>query len=117
TGNDMGIGQQLNHMLGDVDTISPMMYPSHYNLGEYGIKNPNTQPYDTIHRGIHDTKRVLAKSTVELRPWLQDFSLGGVKYTAPMVRAQIDAAADQGIYEWLLWNPSCHYTSDALDPN
>ena len=56
-----------------------MMYPSHYAPGEYGIKSPNASPYETIHHSIRDTKKVLGESNVELRPYLQDFSLG-VKY-------------------------------------
>ena len=32
------------------------------------------------------------------------------------VREQIEAAADLGIHEWLLWNPACRYTRGALHP-
>ena len=93
-----------------------MMYPSHYAPGEYGIVVPNKSPYETIHRSIRDTKKTMTDRKVELRPYLQDFSLG-VKYNAKEVRAQIQAAADLGIYEWILWNPACRYTKDALLPN
>lgn len=115
-GDDMGIGQKLSRLIQHVDVISPMMYPSHYAAGEYGIASPNASPYDTIHHSIRDTKKVLGKSAVELRPYLQDFSLG-VKYGPKEVREQIEAAADLGIYEWILWNPSCRYTYDAFRPN
>jgi hypothetical protein len=113
--NDLGIGQKLSELLSHVDVISPMMYPSHYAAGEYGLKDPNSSPYETVFRSIKDTRKVLkhANSTVELRPYLQDFSLG-VKYDAAKVRDQIEAAQDQGIHEWILWSPSCHYTRGAL---
>lgn len=113
--NDLGIGQKLTQILSHVDVISPMMYPSHYGAGEYGIADPNSSPYETVFRSIKDTRKVLLKanSQVELRPYLQDFSLG-VKYDAKKVRDQIQAAADQGIHEWLLWSPSCNYTRDAM---
>jgi hypothetical protein len=52
----------------------------------------------------------------ELRPWLQDFNLGGVKYTPEMVRAQITASHDVGIDSWLLWNASNVYSAAALLP-
>lgn len=112
---DMGIGQKLDQLIKHVDIICPMMYPSHYAPGEYGLKNPNASPYETLDRSIRDTKRLIGKSSVELRPWLQDFSLG-IRYDAKHVRDQIDAAADHGVNEWLLWNPMCRYTRDALDP-
>jgi hypothetical protein len=114
--SDMGIGQKLSRLIKHVDVISPMMYPSHYAPGEYGIPNPNASPYETIHHSIRDTKKVLNESNVELRPYFQDFSLG-VKYGPKEIRDQIDAAADLGINEWLLWNPTCHYTHAALLPN
>lgn len=113
---DLGIGQQLSRLYTHVDVVSPMMYPSHYAPGEYGIKEPNRSPYETVHRSISDTKKIMKDQSVELRPYLQDFSLG-MKYKAKEVRDQIQAAADQGIYEWLLWNPGCRYTQDALLPN
>lgn len=111
----MGIGQKLSALLGDVDSVSPMMYPSHYAKGELGIPDPNSSPYDTVFASIRDTQEVMGIKSVALRPYLQDFSLG-VKYTPQMVRDQIQAANDLGVYEWLLWSPSCHYTKDALLP-
>lgn len=50
----------------------------------------------------------------QIRPWLQDFSLGGITYTADMVRAQIKATNDVGLNSWLLWNASNRYTPEAL---
>ncbi|MFN0117409.1 MAG: putative glycoside hydrolase [Elusimicrobiota bacterium] len=114
--DDMGIGQKMDRMISHVDIISPMMYPSHYYPGEFGLKDPNSSPYETIYRSIKDTKKVLKNSPVQLRPWLQDFSLG-VKYTANHVRDQIEASADQGVGEWLIWNPLCRYTKAAYLPS
>lgn len=112
---DLGIGQKLDQLIQHVDAVSPMMYPSHYYPGEFGIKEPNASPYETIYRSIKDTKRVIGTRPVELRPWLQDFSLG-IKYDGKHIRDQIDAAADHGIYEWILWNPACRYTRSGLMP-
>jgi len=50
------------------------------------------------------------------RLWLQDLTLGPPRYEAPEVRAQIQAAHDLGIMEWVLWNPGSRYTEDALEP-
>jgi hypothetical protein len=115
TGDDMGIGQKLVELLDDVDAVSPMMYPSHYAAGELGIKDPNRTPYETIFYTVRDTQKLMTGRPVALRPYLQDFSLG-VKYTPRLVRDQIQAAADLGVNEWLLWSPSCRYTKEALEP-
>jgi len=60
----------------------------------------------------------------KLRPWLQDFDLNGVPYTALMVRAEKQAVYDtlatttasQYYGGWLLWNAANDYTAGALDP-
>lgn len=117
TGDDLGIGQKVSRLVPHIDVISPMMYPSHYAKGEYGLKDPNASPYETVFRSIEDTKKILSETTVELRPYFQDFSLFGVSYGAEEVRAQIRAANENGVYEWLLWNPVCRYTREALAPN
>ena len=49
-------------------------------------------------------------------PWLQDFTLGEPAYGAAEVRAQIQAAYDAGIQEWVLWNAGSRYTETALEP-
>src|SRR6185503_7981639 len=52
----------------------------------------------------------------KIRPYLQDFSLGQPAYGAPEVRAQIQAAYDAGVQDWVLWNAGSHYTEEALQP-
>ena len=112
--NGMGIGQTLDRMADVVDYVSPMMYPSHYAKGQYGLKNPNRQPYWTVHHGIADALTRLDGNPAKLRPYLQDFSLG-VRYTPAHVRAQIRAAEELGVRGWILWNPGNHYTWSAVE--
>lgn len=111
--HDMGIGQKLVELTQWVDYVSPMVYPSHYAKGEYGIPDPNRQPYKVVYRTISDAKKKLGEKINRLRPYLQDFSLG-YKYGALEVRAQIQACEDNGVREWLLWDPNCQYTRQAL---
>ena len=111
--HDMGIGQKIIAMSEPVDFVSPMVYPSHYNKGEYGIPEPELEPYDTVYLSLKGAKKRMGESFVKLRPWLQDFSMKH-RYKKEEVRAQIQAAYDNGIGDWLLWNPSCRYTVDAL---
>jgi len=114
--DDLGIGQKLTDIIEHIQVLSPMMYPSHYSSGTYGIEDPNSSPYEVVSRSVRDTLKTLQGTGVQLRPFLQDFSLG-VKYNAERVRAQIEAAADRGVHEWLLWNSRCRYTKKALLPS
>ena len=110
--SDMGIGQKIVEMTKYVDYVSPMIYPSHYNNGEYGIGNPNKEPYRTVYIALQGAKKRLPAE--KLRPWLQDFSLKGVKYGPAEIQAQIQACYDCGVKTWLLWNASCKYTKGGL---
>jgi hypothetical protein len=109
----MGIGQRLEQFVAQADYVSPMMYPSHYNKGEYGIKDPNRSPYKTIHRGLKQVATKLGADASKVRPYLQDFSLGH-RYGPNEVRAQIMAAARLGVRSWILWNPQNRYTWDGI---
>ena len=51
----------------------------------------------------------------EIRPWLQDFTMGLPPYGAREVRAQINATYDVGLSQWILWNPANNYTVKALE--
>jgi hypothetical protein len=113
----MGIGQVLGPMAEQVDFVCPMVYPSHYAKGEYGIPNPNDQPYRVIHLAMRDALKILGPADAKkLRPYLQDFSLPhrGIRYHAKEVRAQMQAAMDVGVESWTLWNARCSYTLDAI---
>ncbi|NLY74976.1 MAG: putative glycoside hydrolase [Firmicutes bacterium] len=109
--DDQGIGQQFEKIFNNVDIVCPMVYPSHYAAGAFGLKDPNRHPYETVFQGVSDAKKRMEQagntSTI-LRPWLQDFSLGH-RYHRDEIQAQIKAVRDAGIKEWIFWNPSCRY--------
>lgn len=109
---DMGIGQKIVEMTEQVDYVSPMIYPSHYNNGEYGIPNPNKEPYRTVYIALQGAKKRIPVE--KLRPWLQDFSMKGVKYGPEEIQAQIQACYDCGVTTWMLWNAACKYTKAGL---
>jgi hypothetical protein len=113
---DMGIGQKWEQFVNTMDVVLPMMYPSHYNLGSYGIANPNAHPYETIAHGLRDAHRRSAAvpGAATLRPWYQDFTLGPPHYSATEVRAQIEAGYANGVQGWVLWNPRSVYTEGAI---
>lgn len=116
TRDDMGIGQTATNVARHVDYLCPMVYPSHYAYGEYGMPDPNKQPYRTVLLSLRDELKKLRaeKLKTKLRPWLQDFSLRGVRYGVAEVRAQHRALQELGIKEYLLWNAANRYTEAAI---
>jgi hypothetical protein len=114
----MGIGQRWELMVNATDVILPMMYPSHYYPGAYGLSSPNAHPHTVIARGLRDAARRSAAvpGAAPVRPWYQDFTLGPPRYGVTQVRAQIEAGYAAGVMSWLLWNPRSYYTVAALKP-
>ncbi|MFH0916470.1 MAG: putative glycoside hydrolase [bacterium] len=108
------IGQNVEKISQNVDIVCPMVYPSHYSPNYYGVASPNESPYEIVTAAMKDTKKRLAGTGAMGRPWLQDFSLGGVTYGVAEVKAQIKAAEEQGFGEWILWDPSLKYMEGAL---
>ncbi|MBN1630594.1 MAG: putative glycoside hydrolase [Thermoleophilia bacterium] len=104
------IGQKYGKVAQNVDIICPMVYPSHYEAGSYGLNSPNSSPYELVKAAMKQTTTRLAGTGAMGRPWLQDFFDYGVE----SVKAQIKAAEEQGYTEWLLWDPSLKYTEGAL---
>lgn len=162
TYDGMGIGQVLEDGFMPFDVIAPMAYPSHYAKGYRGFTNPAAYPYEvmkfstdsalarlsTFNMKLASQAQVDASSTTPvanppkaratIRPWIQDFDLGA-DYTAPLVRAQIQAIYDAGcsatlgtlvasgsapltrtepcsshVDGWYVWNPSNVYTKEAF---
>jgi hypothetical protein len=115
---DIGIGQLWERFIGSVHAALPMVYPSHYWTGSFGIQDPNGHPYEIVRAALLSglARSEAVEGAGSTRPWLQDFSLGEPLYEAPEVRAQIQATYDAGIDEWVLWNPSSRYTESALAP-
>ena len=108
--DDQGIGQYLRELYLHVDFVCPMIYPSHFDsgsiyVGEDGLGEPNDYPYDVIEISLAGAIDKMNGEAGKLRPWLQDFSLGGMTpYGPDEVRAQIDATEASGASGWMLWN-------------
>jgi hypothetical protein len=112
---DLGIGQLPRRVSQYVDAVYPMVYPSHYNPGEYGISDPNAAPGETVTRSLEDFARALEGRKTRVTPWLQDFSLGRT-YTIEDVLAQVAAARGQHTGGFLLWNAEGLYDASVLQP-
>ncbi len=122
---DVEIGQNWEKVITVSDAVLPMVYPSHYAAGLYGLAKPIASPYEVIRFSMADaverTKwmKDSASATVgEIMPWLEAMSIRGAQYGAPALREQIQATYDAGLKSWALWNPGSKYAEfeDALRP-
>ena len=113
--HDLGIGQLPRRISRYVDAVYPMVYPSHYNAGEYNLPDPNAEPGETVSHSLLDFQTALEGRKARLTPWLQDFSLGRT-YTLDDVRAQVQAARLRHAGGFLLWNAEGLYDAPALQP-
>ncbi len=110
--HDLGIGQVPKRIAPYLDAIYPMVYPSHYGPGEYGIPDPDAYPGRTVAHSLLDFRRQV-KGKAKMIPWLQDFSLGR-PYTVVEVTDQIAAARRQHAGGFMLWNAEGLYNREAL---
>jgi hypothetical protein len=117
---DLGIGQVWEDFVSVADVVLPMVYPSHYYKGSYGLAWPNGEPYRVVRNALSEAlerSRPMARAAT-IRPYLQAFTLGRRKprYTPHEIREQIRAAEELGIDTWVLWNPRSVYQRDSLRP-
>jgi hypothetical protein len=113
--HELGIGQLPRRISRYVDAVYPMVYPSHYNPGEYNLSDPEAVPGQTVTHSLLDFQTALEGRKARLTPWLQDFSLGRT-YTLADVQAQVQAARSLRAHGFLLWNAEGLYDAAALQP-
>ncbi len=104
---DEGIGQTVETLSGNVDALSPMLYPSHYSEGWIGFDDPNEHPGPVIAHALDSAADDMAPGT-RMQPWIQAFY-----YNGEQIRAQITEAEQRGA-GWMLWNYSGTYRTDWL---
>ena len=117
---DLGIGQVWEDFITVADVVLPMIYPSHYYPGSYGLARPNHEPYRVVRNALREAieRSRQVDNAATIRPYLQAFTLGRRKprYTPHEIREQIRAAEELGITTWVLWNPRSVYQRDSLRP-
>lgn len=118
------VGQDFKELSKYLDYICPMIYPSHYAKGTFGIEYPHVDAYGIILRSMEIAQDEIKKIPREhrraiIRPWLQDFTMSGLKpylkYEKEQISAQIQGAYDAGLNEWIFWNAAGKYTETGLD--
>lgn len=115
-------GQDYQALGSVVDVLSPMIYPSHYRNGVYGLNVPDAQPYETILYALEasseELKAVNKEDRAIVRPWLQSFTAtwvpGHITYGKEEIKKQIQAVYDAGYDEWILWNAANRYPKEGL---
>lgn len=113
------VGQNYRRISQNVDVISPMIYPSLWSFGDFGIAKPDLHPYQLV----MDFEKAEKKSLSGLShppmqiPWIQDYTASYLGpgnyqvYSTAQVDAQIQALQASGIHQYLIWNPSNVYSN------
>jgi hypothetical protein len=115
--NDTGIGQKLDRIAKEVDYVSPMLYPSTFQFGIPGDRNPVGNPVDIIRLTLARARERTGLDPIHFRPWLQafrDYAFDRRQFGAEQISGQIHAAEDFGSDGWMLWNPRNVYTTAGL---
>ncbi|MDF2615304.1 MAG: sugar fermentation stimulation protein [Clostridia bacterium] len=118
------VGQDFKELSKYLDYICPMVYPSHYAKGTFGIEYPHLDAYGIILRSMEfaqDEMKEIPRQERRaiIRPWLQDFTLSSLKpyqpYGQKQIQDQIKGTYDAGLQEWIFWNAAGKYTETGLD--
>ncbi len=115
--DDTQIGQRLDRVLPCVDYVSLMLYPSGFQFGIPGYRNPVAHPYEIVSLSLKKSRERTNVSSLRFRPWLQafkDYAFDKRHFYGPEIRSQIKAADEFGSNGWMLWNPRNVYMPDGL---
>ena len=115
------IGQNYSDLSMETDYLCPMIYPSHFADGTFGIEHPDTEPGETVYQTLMKSGRIVTgkEGQCVVRPWLQDFTADYlehyIEYGPEAVREQIESVYTCGLDQWLIWDPSGNYAWDAFE--
>jgi hypothetical protein len=114
--NDTMIGQKLEDIVSHLEYMCPMLYPSGFQFGIPGYRNPVAHPHEIVYLSLKKAGERTKLPPVRFRPWLQafrDYAFDRRHFTGKEIREQIDAAEKFGS-GWMLWNPRNVYSDDGL---
>lgn len=115
--NDTHIGQRLEALAPHLDYISPMLYPSGFQYGIPGFRDPVDHPREIVALSLKRAVERSGLAPVRFRPWLQafrDYAFDHRQFTEAEIRQQIAAAEAFGSDGWMLWNPHNVYDNLGL---
>jgi hypothetical protein len=111
------VAQDVEVLADHLDYVAPMIYPSHWASGEYGVANPLMQPADMVLATLEVWNEATEDKRARVVPWLEDsnypISLGYPDRTS-YLSEQIRGTYERGINEWMLWDSSVRYTTAGM---
>ncbi|MCF6330555.1 MAG: GTP-binding protein [Sulfurimonas sp.] len=118
TKDDTGIGQTVVDLAKHADYLSPMLYPSGFASGFFGLENPSEHPHVVIYSSINQIIDIIEPKRI--RPWLQhfkDYTSSAVFYRQKEIKEQIRATDEHNTSGWMMWSPSSRYISNYFQKN
>jgi len=115
--NDTDIGQHLEKVIHSVDYLAPMLYPSGFQFGIPGYRNPVKNSQEIIYLSLKKAQERSDWNPKRFKPWLQafkDYAFDRRHFDADEIQKQIAAANNFGAGGWFLWNPRNAYTAGGL---
>lgn len=115
--NDTEIGQRITDMVQHVDYVSPMLYPSGFQFGIPGYRDPVANSHEIVFRTLERARERAGVPAVRFRPWLQafkDYAFDRRHFGAAEIQQQISAANRFGSSGYLLWNPRNVYAAENI---
>jgi len=115
--NDTKIGQRLEEVAAHLDYICPMLYPSGFQYGIPGYRNPVANPYEIVYLSLKRAQERTNLPSYRFRPWLQafrDYAFDGRYFNDKEIAGEVKAAEGFGSHGWMLWNPRNCYSSAGL---
>jgi hypothetical protein len=115
--NDTKIGQRLEDIVGNLDYICPMLYPSGFQYGIPGYRNPVANPYEIVYLSLKRAQERTNLPSYRFRPWLQafrDYAFDRRYFNDREIMGEVKAAEGFGSHGWMLWNPRNSYSSAGL---
>ena len=117
---DMGIGQVWEDLVSSADAVLPMVYPSHYNRGEYGFAHPNAEPYGDHQEGAAGRHSPFAETRWQDcgdPPLPAGVHAGSADGTARSTCGPRSGRGEElGVTSWVLWNPRSVYERGQITP-
>lgn len=117
--SDTGIGQLMEKLAPALDYTSPMLYPSGFQFGIPGFRNPVAHPFEIVNLSLDRARQRTGLPATRFRPWLQafrDYGFDRRVFGAAEIRDQIRGAEQFGSAGWMLWNARNLYSDAGLRP-
>jgi hypothetical protein len=118
--DDTELGQRIVDVMQHVDYASPMLYPSGFQFGIPGYRNPVANSHEIVYRSLERARARTNVAAVRFRPWLQafkDYAFDRRQFGQTEIQQQISAAERFGSNGWLLWNARNVYNAEAIRSN